>query len=150
MPREGHDRPRCCYNKRQLHFNPRAPRGARRIEFGFNFPQVNFNPRAPRGARPNRGESSSTSKTFQSTCPARGTTSGSALLMRCSASISIHVPREGHDGGVTMRAFATVADFNPRAPRGARHCPKGTVISSIHHFNPRAPRGARPDTGAGG
>ena len=82
-------------------------------------------------------------ETFQSTCPARGTT--------CTG----------------ISTLFTVSDFNPRAPRGARRefisgvmqnirfqstCPaRGTTTShrTISHksdFNPRAPRGARPPT----
>ena len=101
---------------------------------------------------------------FQSTCPARGTThpfKSSAHVSR----ISIHVPREGHDGRcVCSREHRR--HFNPRAPRGARPynpienydrkefqstCPaRGTTLDSkkcpsiSKHFNPRAPRGARP------
>ena len=124
---------------------------------------------------------------FQSTCPARGTT----LLPRSRNStahkISIHVPREGHDGlcvscikimgisihvpreghdTVTLNGLAgqiisihvpreghdvtapiapkPTADFNPRAPRGARRRPIITAPISTN-FNPRAPRGARLD-----
>ena len=36
----------------------------------------------------------------------------------------------------------TESDFNPRAPRGARLCPKCGFEWS-KYFNPRAPRGAR-------
>ena len=55
---------------------------------------------------------------FQSTCPARGTTTYPSAGM--------------------LHAIY----FNPRAPRGARLlCQKLTV--SVSHFNPRAPRGAR-------
>ena len=86
------------YNLYTMHFNPRAPRGARpapayaqdkRHRFQSTCPARGttsttrgkpccgryFNPRAPRGARPNntapcyRG-----CILFQSTCPARGTT----------------------------------------------------------------------------
>ena len=57
-------------------------------------------------------------QTFQSTCPARGTT---IYLFADSGSvtISIHVPREGHDIN-KHRAISTHSNFNPRAPRGAR------------------------------
>ena len=78
--------------------------------------------------------------------------------------ISIHVPREGHDGiinrpqqtqikfqstcparGTTLiRRIARISgnNFNPRAPRGARHF-KPFCWPNGSHFNPRAPRGAR-------
>ena len=100
---------------------------------------------------------------FQSTCPARGTT----LYLYADAryqTISIHVPREGHDmlilcclhpmttfqstcpaRGTTMiklAAFGQHCNFNPRAPRGAR---PGLYLErhQSRNFNPRAPRGAR-------
>ena len=78
---------------------------------------------------------------FQSTCPARGTTGS----------------------GITIQNVTD--DFNPRAPRGARHCAlcarrksdrfqstcpaRGTTSpfcfsdAEVYDFNPRAPRGAR-------
>ena len=57
-------------------FNPRAPRGARRLPVEFRNADYNFNPRAPRGARPIPAITSS--KSFP---------------------ISIHAPREGRDAG---------------------------------------------------
>ena len=106
--------------------------------------------------------------------------------------ISIHAPREGRDRhpfllfdapsqfqstrparGATptsQPSTAAIADFNPRAPRGARplfpfffgiskyfnpRAPRGARLSSAHsqedrsqHFNPRAPRGARRIAGS--
>ena len=78
--------------------------------------------------------------------------------------ISIHVPREGHDKymlllliallifqstcparGTTLKNIVPATgfdDFNPRAPRGARHNKTSSTNLKIH-FNPRAPRGAR-------
>ena len=38
-----------------------------------------------------------------------------------------------------------IANFNPRAPRGARQ-PLQRILHLYRYFNPRAPRGARPDT----
>ena len=151
MPREGHDclteqtsRRLCRFQStcpargttsfwldssiRLTDFNPRAPRGARRVQVPnpnmvrgisihvpreghdfiihhLNTPICNFNPRAPRGARlcntfytirtqyisihvPREGHdciSTSTARAlrlFQSTCPARGTTSGHSFFAR--------------------------------------------------------------------
>ena len=149
-----------------IHFNPRAPRGARLAAFVCDFPAFPyFNPRAPRGARRNRRINIMSKDIFQSTCPARGTTPPELGVIGTDA-ISIHVPREGHDVALNM-PFRMTADFNPRAPRGARRnifsaiCKYVTI--SIHvpreghdlerlpagrpskgNFNPRAPRGARP------
>ena len=58
---------------------------------------MDFNPRAPRGARLRIFSIKIKVIKFQSTCPARGTTS----------SIPLTVPDSNY--------------FNPRAPRGARH-----------------------------
>ena len=100
-------------------FNPRAPRGARLSDvfaddsnylISIHVPREGhdsflevcdmarfyFNPRAPRGARHRRRYQVDETSKFQSTCPARGTTEGSPSIQR-RASISIHVPREGHD-----------------------------------------------------
>ena len=101
---------------------------------------------------------------FQSTCPARGTTSlvcdrGERLAISIhvpreghdlpgvlwpppALAISIHVPREGHDASTTSTA-STPSNFNPRAPRGARRSPPSRPGRHAADFNPRAPRGAR-------
>ena len=62
--------------------------------------------------------------------------------------ISIHVPREGHDNMVLIRDIAR-PNFNPRAPRGARHqghsetetetefqstCPARGTTANMHNF----------------
>ena len=98
VPREGHDGvSQCCI-----------------------LPDAHFNPRAPRGARLNPPKVLTKFHVFQSTCPARGTTDTGDGVPR-GAEISIHVPREGHDW--KRRAlWARFWHFNPRAPRGARHC----------------------------
>ena len=147
------------------HFNPRPPRGGRRVMIqravsGTSY----FNPRPPRGGA-----------TRQRWTP---------ILQ---ASISIHAPREGGDA---MRCCIgrSCPDFNPRPPRGGRLCTRkghfrvcvfqstpparGATLAmcrkkcvlriSIHapreggdldcplcyhnnrNFNPRPPRGGRP------
>ena len=77
MPREGHDERLGMIRTHFTNFNPRAPRGARRRVVGANGRVIKF----------------------QSTCPARGTTSD-VLAAESIARISIHVPREGHDQAV--------------------------------------------------
>ena len=111
---------RCITLTTHYHFNPRAPRGARRLNTPSTVFEIVISIHVPReGHDDNRANSVTNSAGFQSTCPARGTTSD----RRCyhnSSSISIHVPREGHDctGQPPDRQSA---NFNPRAPRGARH-----------------------------
>ena len=55
---------------------------------------------------------------FQSTCPLRGTTTAQVKDM-IPRLISIHVPLAGHDA-CPIAAATYLADFNPRAPCGAR------------------------------
>ena len=62
------------------------------------------------------------------------------LILRIS--ISIHVPREGHDAFVCNR-HPPSPYFNPRAPRGARRFNGVAGLGNPNDFNPRAPRGAR-------
>ena len=50
-PREGSDASDVSKNGPFLHFNPRSPRGERRMCFLMALPSSNFNPRSPRGER---------------------------------------------------------------------------------------------------
>ena len=100
-------------------FNPRAPRGARRLHRQRAFPSLPISIHAPREGRDDIShEKTSLSDAFQSTRPARGAT----------WKIGSSLPGE--------------LDFNPRAPRGARprHIQR---LARAFYFNPRAPRGAR-------
>ena len=95
---------------------------------------------------PARGTTNATGEkskpiTFQSTCPARGTT-----YLCADISIKFHVfqstcPARGTT--LSLQKFRPCFTyFNPRAPRGARHCDAEWACRS-NYFNPRAPRGAR-------
>ena len=174
-------------NRHGVHFNPRAPRGARRLlcvsvlrrrYISIHVPREGhdkstpetspgcftyFNPRAPRGARlavmmdeeaagifqstcPARGTTSSAPRgycglEFQSTCPARGTTLP-RLLHQNLQTISIHVPREGHDNISIGRNVARHLFQSTCPARGTTRSTRSTC-STCTHFNPRAPRGAR-------
>ena len=112
VPREGHDEVRHGYAKLQNHFNPRAPRGARRKAI----PE-----------RPDR-------RAFQSTCPARGTTQRERLPDRCRH-ISIHVPREGHDES-KPRPARGAKNISIHVPREGHDSGTATKVSgtriSIH------------------
>ena len=123
------------------HFNPRAPCGARPMlivlfyrPFQFQSTRpvrgatrgvggvadgIGISIHAPRAGRdlffggwgfPLRG--------FQSTRPVRGATIGCTNTAEIST-ISIHAPRAGRDAR-QLRLDASLADFNPRAPCGAR------------------------------
>ena len=95
-PREGRDLSCRLPPPSRGHFNPRAPRGARRTILRVCSSSPYFNPRAPRGAR--------------------------LLILfvhRAVRQISIHAPREGRDTSAS-RSMRCSWHFNPRAPRGAR------------------------------
>ena len=102
-----------CYYDAARHFNPRAPRGARRILAHILLDILYFNPRAPCGARPYIRLQSVLGVKFQSTRPMRGATFIEVLR------------RRGY-----------MVHFNPRAPCGARLCififVSPVVFISIH------------------
>ena len=56
--------------------------------------------------------------------------------------ISIHAPHAGRDD-TAMNNAKYYADFNPRAPCGARRATSRGRTTAAKHFNPRAPCGAR-------
>ena len=79
---------------------------------------------------------------FQSTRPVRGATVHEEGLDG-QDQISIHAPRAGRDKRAQSQDSVS-ADFNPRAPCGARLLSMIGVNMVWRHFNPRAPCGARP------
>ena len=124
-----------------LHFNPRAPCGARlqvdpaavkEIKFQPTRPLRgatvlvscrlvclnNFNPRAPCGARLARYLVMVNKAGFQPTRPLRGATVDEDFETE-RRDISTHAPLAGRDPNA-ITPFATRFYFNPRAPCGAR------------------------------
>ncbi len=100
-------------------FNPRAPRGARRLRSSTLVSISRFQSTRPaRGATPTRPSKQRSNCTFQSTRPARGATCA-VLFNGGGGGVSIHAPRAGRDCGATFRRRPHRC-FNPRAPRGAR------------------------------
>ena len=99
-----------------------------------------FNPRAPCGARPCRARDQSSFWIFQSTRPMRGATRPDEQG-RGRADISIHAPHAGRD---RMRppGGGYPADFNPRAPCGARHHGSGGAVPRHLFQSTRPMRGA--------
>ncbi len=96
---------------------------------------VNFNPRAPRGARPGPAQQPRRHRGI-SIHALREERDNPPLSLKASRRlISIHALREERDGGFLWLP-ARPRDFNPRAPRGARHyeqcgrAPRGAI--SIH------------------
>ena len=122
MPREGHKFSSWSIRSLSTHFNPRAPRGARRKSNTHRLDALEF----------------------QSTCPARGTTR-TCCRGASPPPISIHVPREGHDGR-TILANQYVPAISIHVPREGHDSLRLTAPRIPANFNPRAPRGARQDT----
>ena len=147
-----------------VHFNPRAPCGARQGALHHSR-AAGISIHAPLAgrdrARPYRCR---WRPLFQSTRPLRGATSLSALCPP-PPGISIHAPLAGRDAGLyqegaggAISIHAPLAgrdrckhnlphaplDFNPRAPCGARRT-AWTTSRPCANFNPRAPCGARLD-----
>ena len=143
VPREGHDVATKNVPSALSNISIHVPReGHDRNQHIFDGGCVsNFNPRAPRGARPFIFVISNLPTAFQSTCPARGTTSEPSPK-NGGAWISIHVPREGHDTTTETRNSGGLIFQSTCPARGTTTSAIGCTVSQTH-FNPRAPRGAR-------
>ena len=147
-----------------VHFNPRAPRGARpRVAVYLYAWQYYFNPRAPRGARrkcrgcrldyarisihvPREGHDSHRTETldrrdlFQSTCPARGTTiagTGNAIIAEFQSTCPARGTTNNESGDQHGEKISI------HVPREGHDVSRETLMYLYRHFNPRAPRGAR-------
>ena len=122
-------------------FNPRPPRGGRRVLGGIpakrrtisihapreggdgSLPKhltasTYFNPRPPRGGRPLR-QMTHPSKIYFNPRPPRGGRHPVQFSEYPCCPISIHAPREGGDCCTSGCCTRTI-DFNPRPPRGGR------------------------------
>ena len=165
VPREGHDEDVSLVGA-VLHISIHVPReGHDQSRSSGLWTNTYFNPRAPRGARHGITEMEKLVGKFQSTCPARGTTSTSWRAGPSQHHFNPRAPRGARL--LHERLRRTHKYFNPRAPRGARlespnllaqaskisiHVPreghddyKMSTTKVITDFNPRAPRGARLD-----
>ncbi len=118
------------------HFNPRAPRGARLVIYGCILCRAGISIHVPREGHDQQGvHRRSYIQRFQSTCPARGTTSFSPLVATSRSGFQSTCPARGTTGTAPTEGGATTY-FNPRAPRGARprsrhsHAVRGVI--SIH------------------
>ena len=141
VPREGHDGYWGRIWERVEVISIHVPReGHDTIDYIYNRFSTHFNPRAPRGARPCPAALSTSLSEFQSTCPARGTTNIDAEASELVA-ISIHVPREGHD--VAVQVDEEAVRFQSTCPARGTTGRATPSSSSPANFNPRAPRGAR-------
>ena len=122
--------------RRLLHISIHAPLAGRDslvlITIG---PFLHFNPRAPRGARLSKPKFSVIGLLFQSTRPSRGAT---VILRIPPRGFSIFQSTRPSRGATTMISSLTlkILNFNPRAPRGARPTGRGrtrwATTISIH------------------
>ena len=141
-PRVGRDGPDGGDGARRNHFNPLAPRGARRGRalhrpnphpISIHSPRVgrdvtltvialtedNFNPLAPRGARRPKNGRRRRRHTISIHAPRVGRDLGRQPVPALGR-ISIHSPRVGRDAAERAEQSGGRQDFNPLAPRGAR------------------------------
>ena len=129
-----------CLARTSPHFNPRAPCGARLLWFKYSTEFIYFNPRAPCGARRTEHGEAVIREKFQSTRPVWGATKAAAGD-RPRQLISIHAPRVGRDGLHAL--FVQQGRISIHAPRVGRDAQPGERSWLCADFNPRAPCGAR-------
>ena len=104
---------------------------------------MHFNPRAPCGARPRMVLFLPFLMIFQPTRPLRGATFSLLPLVSISLYFNPRAPCGArHQNGLDLRY--SMSHFNPRAPCGARLSSLRHHLSRHRNFNPRAPCGARP------
>ena len=122
-------------------FNPRSPRGERRVEFQLRDGRAEISIPAPReGSDPVIEMIATEEALFQATLPARGATLSFSARHRITM-ISIHAPREGSDLHLSKKLRCCLISIH--APReGSDGTPPGRKRRS-QDFNPRSPRGER-------
>ena len=146
-PLAGRDRVRGRNALQALYFNPRAPCGARHCPDRLRCIDRYFNPRAPCGARLCGTPRNQRQPAFQPTRPLRGATKNCTIPSWLNF-ISTHAPLAGRDHG-GLFFMRRKADFNPRAPCGARPISLSSVSASIL-FQPTRPlRGATLSASSG-
>ena len=118
-PREGSDLKFRSFRHSSKYFNPRSPRGERRIAYQNDQPDIFISIHAPREGSDFASPSAIIfSANFNPRSP-RGERHCDCGLWLARGWISIHAPREGSDAEQPGSAAAE-QDFNPRSPRGER------------------------------
>ena len=163
-PLAGSDDHKRCHHVRDDRFQSTLPsRGATGIIDVTSVFINDFNPRSPRGERRLDPRTMSSEQRFQSTLPSRGATAERDGLP-WSRRISIHAPLAGSDQGIaysdrrlkiSIHAPLAGSDSIPAAllttptifqstlpSRGATAAAAGT-LHPFQYFNPRSPRGER-------
>ena len=144
LPARGATGPKQSRGDPRPYFNPRSPRGERRIILHKRRAEPRFQSTLPaRGATPNPHLTRNSQSHFNPRSP-RGERRLAVALISVSLSISIHAPREGSD--------FTVPNCYPVALRISIHAPRegSDIVSEGErliptNFNPRSPRGERLD-----
>ena len=167
MPREGHDSTPSTSRRSCRHFNPRAPRGARRPVCGvyrrcnaisIHVPREGHDTNRPRFYYlilisihvPREGHDKEadgtviTAAQFQSTCPARGTT---ILTRRQAVEANPRFQSTCPARGTTDTYHDNYLRFgiSIHVPREGHDYKQTALLLPDINFNPRAPRGARQD-----
>ena len=117
--REGSDQAAVDMAADWYHFNPRFPRGKRRVLRGVLTVLRHFNPRFPRGKR----------RQFKGADPKE-------------LAISIHASRGGSDQG-RRGAYLPFLGISIHASRGGSDSLPCYNVDRFYNFNPRFPRGKR-------
>ena len=141
-PRMGRDIDLIFIGSSAPHFNPRAPYGARLRHFLIYYNHKKISIHAPRMGRDCMTLLTAlTSRLFQSTRPVWGATLVS--LSRLMQKYKFQSTRPVWGATIALGVLIGEADFNPRAPYGARHHLEPIRNLNRQYFNPRAPYGAR-------
>ena len=143
-PHTGRDPPQSTTRKRSVHFNPRAPYGARQsFGLGKTVQEIEFQSTRPiRGATNTKRLLTSSSPNFNPRAPYGARRSGVSPAGPCGG-ISIHAPHTGRDLHLLIVIYQTGGFQSTRPIRGATVCGWAWFLA-LSHFNPRAPYGARP------
>ena len=143
-PRAGRDRGQARRDHHNIHFNPRAPCGARHDLRAGQGPRSEISIHAPRAGRDASSRLVSVFFIkFQSTRPVRGATRSPCGQGRHSRYFKPRAPCGARLSTVPLTK--SLVYFNPRAPCGARpRTPFRPLFPA--NFNPRAPCGARRST----
>ena len=142
-PREGCDIGHLLRERDIADFNPRTPRGVRRMMVIFNSPLISISIHAPReGCDHGCMAARLTDKQNFNPRTPRGVRHDDWVLAVGINLISIHAPREGCDYHQIVAAYFLYAFQSTHPARGATFgLPFG--FGGVRYFNPRTPRGVR-------
>ncbi len=144
-PREGCDIGHLLRERDIADFNPRTPRGVRRMMVIFNSPLISISIHAPReGCDHGCMAARLTDKQNFNPRTPRGVRHDDWVLAVGINLISIHAPREGCDFAQLCVNMLKL-DFNPRTPRGVRQLDRALKYPLIIFQSTHPARGATYD-----